>query len=291
MMNRTNTNTKRSTTFTRRLALIVVLSASPCFAQDLPGSEEIIAKMIEAGGGAAAMKKINNRVIKLTIDFGMGGMIGKGVVHSARPAQQHTAIEIQGMGTIEEGVTDGVAWSLTMMTGPQVKEGGEKAMALREAHFDGLLEWKKDFKKIECVAREKIDDKEYLKVEMTPLEGSVITTYVDAKTYLPYRSTMNLSTAMGDFDMTIYTEDYRPVDGILYSRTSRVEVMGQKRLVTIDSIEHNIEMPKDRFKLPDEIKALVAKGTVGAALTTALAAPMAGMIVQPEASPVGESDG
>ncbi|MCH8913113.1 MAG: hypothetical protein IIA33_06035 [Planctomycetes bacterium] len=35
--------------------------------------------------------------------------------------------------------------------------------------------------------------------------------------------------------------------------------MGQKHVFTIESIEHNVEMPKDRFKLPDEIKALVAK--------------------------------
>ena len=67
------------------------------------------------------------------------------------------------------------------------------------------------------------------------------------------------STAMGDFDMIIYNEDYRAVDGVQYAHKSRVEIMGQKRLITIESIEHNVEMPKDRFKLPDEIKALVAK--------------------------------
>jgi len=243
------------------LALVVTLATntSPCFAGDLPSSEEIIAKIIEAEGGAAAKRKIKNRVIKLTIDLGMGGMTGKGLVHTARPGNHHTAIEIQGMGTIEEGVTDGVAWGLTMMMGPQIKEGGERSMALLEADLDGLLNWKSHFKKIECVSKETLDSKEYFKVELTPIEGSVITAYVDAKTYLTYRSDLKLSTAMGEFDMIIYNEDYRAVDGVQYAHKSRIEVMGQTRVMTIESIEHNVEMPEDRFKLPDEIKALVAK--------------------------------
>ncbi len=262
MMVRTNTNPKLMTMFTPlmlALAVTVPTSTSLCFAGDLPGSEEIIAKMIEAGGGADAIRKIKNRVMKLTIDFGMGGMTGKGLVHSARPGNQHTAIEVQGAGTIEEGVADGVAWALAVMTGPQIKEGGERGMSLLGADLDGLLNWKSHFKKIECASKETLDGKEYFKVELTPLEGSVITTYVDATTYLAYRSDLKLSTAMGEFDMIIYSEDYRPVDGVQYAYKSRIEIMGQKRVVTIESIEHNVEMPKDRFKLPDEIKALVAK--------------------------------
>ncbi len=65
--------------------------------------------------------------------------------------------------------------------------------------------------------------------------------------------------AMGEFDMIIYSEDYRPVDGVQYAHKSRIEIMGSTRVVTVESIEHNVEMPKDRFELPDEIKALVAK--------------------------------
>ncbi len=99
----------------------------------------------------------------------------------------------------------------------------------------------------------------HLRSGVGTIEGSVITAYVDAKTYLTYRTDLTLNTAMGDFDMIIYNEDYRAVDGVQYAHKSRIEIMGQKRLITIESIEHNIDMPKDRFKLPDEIKALVAK--------------------------------
>ena len=243
------------------LALVVTLATrtSLCLAGDLPSSEEIIAKMIEGEGGAAAKRKIQNRVVKFTMDLGVGGMTGKGLGHAARPGNTHTALEIQGLGTMQEGVTDGVAWGLAMMTGPQIKEGGERALALLEADLDGLLNWKSHFRKIECVSKESLDGKEYFKVELTPHEGSVITTYVDTKTYLPHRTDLKLSIPMGELDIIIYSEDYRPVDGVQYAHKIRREMMGQKHVITIESIEHNVEMPKDRFKLPDEIKALVAK--------------------------------
>jgi hypothetical protein len=41
--------------------------------------------------------------------------------------------------------------------------------------------------------------------------------------------------------------------------TSRMRVMGQERVVTIEKVEHNVAMPADRFALPAEIKALVKK--------------------------------
>ena len=260
MIIRIHKNSKRLNMFTRlTLAVASMCSPSLCLADDLPSSEVLIAKMIEAEGGTAAKRKIKNRAVTLTIDFGMGGMIGKGKILSSRPGKMYTTIDIQGMGSFEEGVTDGVAWGMAMITGPQIKEGNERNMALWEANFDGLLEWKSHFKKIECVNKELHNGKEYYKVEFTPLEGDVITTYVDTKKYLPHRSNLKLSTAMGDFEMTIYSEDYRTVDGLVYAHKSRIEIMGQTRVITLDSIKHNIDIPKDRFKLPDDIKALVAK--------------------------------
>ncbi len=40
---------------------------------------------------------------------------------------------------------------------------------------------------------------------------------------------------------------------------ARVVVMGSERVMTVDSIEHNVKMPEDRFKLPEDIQTLVHK--------------------------------
>ena len=72
MMVRTKTNPKlltMSTPLLLALAVILATSTSLCLAGDLPSSEEIIAKMIEAEGGADAKRKIKNRVTKMTMDL------------------------------------------------------------------------------------------------------------------------------------------------------------------------------------------------------------------------------
>lgn len=228
-----------------------------CVAGDLPGTAEIVAKMIEAEGGAAAKQKLKNREMKLKMDFGMGGMVGNAVVYAARPGNMRLKMEIAGIGTVEDGVTDGVAWSYASMTGPQLKEGAEKSLSLWDAHFDGLLDWKGHFKNIECVSKETLDGKDYFKVVFTRHDGGDITSYVDMQSYLPYRNDMKIATPMGEIDLTTYTADYRAVDGVQYPHTTRLEVMGQKRLVTAESIKHNVELPKDCFKLPEDVQDLL----------------------------------
>jgi hypothetical protein len=53
--------------------------------------------------------------------------------------------------------------------------------------------------------------------------------------------------------------DFRKVDGIMVAFRSRIQVMGQERVVAIEKVEHNVAMPADRFALPAEIAALVKK--------------------------------
>ncbi len=62
---------------------------------------------------------------------------------------------------------------------------------------------------------------------------------------------------MGTFPVEIFLSDYREVDGVLLSHKSRRVGSGQEMLIIIESIKHNVDLPKDRFKLPEEIQALV----------------------------------
>ena len=54
-------------------------------------------------------------------------------------------------------------------------------------------------------------------------------------------------------NLTLYTVSLIP-------HKLEVDVMGQKRLITTDRIEHNVELSADRFALPPEIRAIVDEG-------------------------------
>jgi hypothetical protein len=245
----------RALVLTATLALPAALVANT----GLPSSSELVAKMVDAQGGKAAIQKAKTRVTNISIDFGAQGMTGTGVVYNARPNQVFTTIEIAGMGKIEEGISGDVAWSNAAMTGPQVKAGKERSQALRDANFDDVLSWPSTYEKIECTSRETVDGRDHYKVTLTSKEGDVVTMMIDAETYLPHSRQMKATTAMGEFDVKIIMSDYRPVDGIKYSHKTVIEVMGMKRVLTIDKIAHNVEIGADRFKLPAEVQALVDK--------------------------------
>ena len=70
---------------------------------------------------------------------------------------------------------------------------------------------------------------------------------------------MTLKLPAGPIPIVALPTNYKRVDGILLPYTTRVLVMGTERLVTTESIKHNVELPKDCFELPEEIQALVDK--------------------------------
>ena len=68
-----------------------------------------------------------------------------------------------------------------------------------------------------------------------------------------------MKTEMGEIPAESLVSDYRKVDGVLMPFLVKQKVLGQEFTVTLESVKNNAEMPKDRFALPDDVKALVAQ--------------------------------
>ena len=136
----------------------------------LPKAEQILEKSIEATGGRVAYEKLHNRITRGT--FSVAGMTSKAkmISYSAEPQKQYVLIESDALGKIETGTDGKTAWKITTMMGPQVIEGEERALIIRDSKFNALLYWKKLYKSAECVGVEEIDGKPCYKVVMTPHE-------------------------------------------------------------------------------------------------------------------------
>ena len=61
----------------------------------------------------------------------------------------------------------------------------------------------------------------------------------------------------------MFLSDYREVDGVLLPHDFRRVSMGQSRRFKMESIRHNVELPADRFELPDDVKSLLTNGKTG----------------------------
>jgi hypothetical protein len=225
----------------------------------LPTAESLLAKYVEAAGGQAAFDKIQNRVAQGNLDIGQAGIVLALGIYAAKPDKMYTVADSEATGRIESGVVDGVAWENSGMRGAIVKAGAEQADGLRDAAFDRLIYWKNTTKSAECVGTTDIDGKPAYKVVLTPKVGSAQTIYFDKDTALIVQTESTLTMAGQAIDIVSKAEDYRTVDGVKLPFKVRQVVMGQERVLTFDKIQHNVELPADRFALPPAIKAIADK--------------------------------
>jgi hypothetical protein len=245
------------------VAMIVAVGIDPAFAQTptgaLPTGEAVLAKYVDATGGTAAYDAITNRVVNARMEIKGAAVVLALTVYSAAPANLYTVAESEATGRMESGVSDGIAWENSAMRGPIVKDGIERDDALRDAIFDRMAHWKEHLKSAECVGTTDVNGKPADRVVATPKVGTPQTLYFDKDTGLLVRTETTVNSAAGALPVVAEPGDFRKVDGITLAFTSRMKVMGQERVVTIEKVEHNVAMPADRFALPAEIRPLVKK--------------------------------
>lgn len=252
--------------FVTLAVLAGVLASGRVWAQEpkLPTAEEVINKSIEALGGQAAFDKLHNRVMKGTIEVtGQPNKISL-TIYEAEPNKRYSLTDVPNVGKVESGTDGKVCWQITPM-GASLLEGTDRALALRHATFNDLLHWKQLYQKVECVAQETVDDHPCYKVVMTPAEGqgNPEVAYYDSMTYLPAKTLITMKGPMGEMTLEGTPADFRKVDGILLPATlTQIQKFGQMNqsiTVTFDSIEHNVEIPADRFAMPAAVKELSDK--------------------------------
>jgi hypothetical protein len=148
---------------------------------------------------------------------------------------------------------------MSAMQGPRVKDGDEKAETLLQAKFNSDLNWRDLFKTAETVGVETVDGKECYKVVLTPKTGSPNTRWFDKETNLLVRMSMTSKSAMGEIQADSLVSDYRKEGDVMVPHKMIVKAGPMEFVATVDSVQHNPEIAKDRFDIPDEIKALLQK--------------------------------
>jgi len=232
--------------------------------EELPKAEDILDQYVKATGGKEAYQKTHNRVVKATMEIVGMGIKAPLTEYSAAPNKSYVIMESESIGKSEGGFDGEVAWEMSTMLGARIKKGEERALAVREGTFNSELHWRELYEKAECVGAETVNDKECYKVVMTPKEGAPETRYYDRETHLLVKVAMTAKTPMGEIPIEGLVSDYKEVDGVLFPHKTELIMVGQKRALVIESIEHNVDLPADRFELPEQVRALAEKQVVPA---------------------------
>lgn len=247
-----------------KLSLALLAVSLPVFGADeaLPSAQTVIDHFIAATGGKAAWEARHAQVEHATIEFPAQGLKGMLTIYEAAPDKYLGVTELPGIGKISTGSDGEVAWENSALQGPRIKQGAERADSLREGAFNAPLYWQKLYLKGETTGSETVQGHDCYKVVLTPQEGKPLTEFYDKKSGLMIKTMATVSSQFGDVSAEILYDDYRK-DGDLLSPHKLVNHAAQQEFVIeINSVDVNPDLPKDRFDLPPEIKALLNKPAV-----------------------------
>ena len=132
-----------------------------------------------------------------------------------------------------------------------------RSLSLRAADIQHDTRWRDYFRKVECTGVEPIDGRICYRVVLTPKEGQPETRYYDKTSHLLVRTNMIMKNEMGEIPAESSVGDYRTVEGVLAPFLIKQKVLGQEFTITLQSVKTNVEIPKDRFAVPEDVKALV----------------------------------
>lgn len=262
--------TMRAASLAVACALGIVPDTLRAQTDPLPQAETILDQYIEAVGGRAAHERIHNRVSHDRLEHVGMGIEDKVVVYEAVPDKRFFIAESEVLGVTRNGSNGDIVWYLCDQTGPQVETGEARVSGRDALAFDLLLNWRNYYKQVECQGMDSIDGRECYMVGMIPNHGHTQTRFFDRHNHLLVRAIFTrLSNYMQPLVMESSYDDYRAVDGVLipHRTTQRYKMCGGVREMRfiVESVQHNVDLPADRFDPPAEIQELaksIAEGKV-----------------------------
>ncbi len=258
------------------LALILAFVSSPLLlaqegdgptsapAEALPAAKTVIAKMITAVGGREAMEKVTSRVATGELEVMGAAMKATFERWNAGTGKLRETMNMDPIGSFEQGILGEVTWALDPMQGARILEGVEESMSQRGSHLSPLLHVETDYKSLKTIGRETIGDKPHLKLEMISHDDQSEIWFVDESSSLRFRTESVIEAPMmGKIKVVFEESDYRAVDGVLIAHRTFIDQGISKVTIRTSSIEQNVEIDSARFALPLEVQKLIDKREAG----------------------------
>jgi hypothetical protein len=237
--------------------IFAALVVSDAFAQDKsqPTVDELIAKNIEAKGGAGALHGL------ATLRLGGKMLVQEGQIQltfmqvKKRPDDVRTEASLQGMTQIE--AYDGKeGWRVSPFFGrrdPERMSADDVKALVEDAEMDGpLVDWQAKGNTVEYLGTEDVDGTPAHKLKVTRKNGDVSFVYLDPDHFLEIR-VLTQRTRHGAYE-EVETDlgDYEKVGGVFVPTSIEFGRKGapDKQRMIIDKVEANVPVDDTIFHFP-----------------------------------------
>jgi len=236
------------------LACAAVASAR----RELTG-RQIIEKFVQATGGKEAYEKLKTRSSTGTFAIPAQNITGQITLLQEAPDRMNMSGQVAGV-TFARGFDGRVAYEVNSAAGARIIEGDERDLVRQQAMMNPILGLDDFVTSIENVGVEQLDGREAHKIELTMTGGQMITEWFDAESALLTRLHMAIDSLVGPLEITIDFDDWREQDGIKipFKMEQRIDPMGIEQTIEFTEIKSNVEIPAEKFALPEEVKDLLA---------------------------------
>jgi len=235
--------------------LVLLLTVSFAFAAEV---DQIIDQNLEAKGGKAAWQELKSVRLKgaMRVEGGAAGAVEMPfVVEMAKPDKVRIEFTMQGMTAVQ--AFDGeVGWAIMPFLGKTEPEQMDETQ-LKQVKSQGdlggpLVNYKDKGHTIELLGNEEVDGTAAIKLKLTRANGDVDFIYLDEEYFVEFKSESQRTIQGAETTVQTVYGDYKEVGGLMFAHSMEVSYGAGpgRQVVTISSIETNLDLPDERFAMP-----------------------------------------
>jgi hypothetical protein len=236
------------------------LIAPELFAQDKsqPTADELIAKNIEAKGGATALHDLQSLRLKGKLLVQQGQIELAYLQTKKRPEEVRSEASLQGMTQIQ--AYDGKeGWKVSPFFGrkdPERMAADDVKALVEDTEIDGaLVDWKEKGSTVEYLGTEDVDGTPAHKLKVVRKNGDVSFVYLDPDHFLEIRIVTGRMRHGAYEEVETDLGDYEKAGGVFVPTSIESGRKGSpdKQRTIIDKVEANVPVDETIFHFPGQI--------------------------------------
>src|SRR6266481_5371439 len=223
------------------------------FAANAQTVDEVIARNVQAHGGADKLKSVHS--LRTTAKFSQGSFRADFRQENKRADKVREEFIIQGLAQVQayDGKT---GWQISPFGGrkdPELLSQDDSKSLVVDADIDGpLVDYKEKGHKAELVGHDSMEGTDCFKIKLSMKNGDVRYYYLDSDSFLELKLEIQTTIRGALQETEIYYGDYEQVNGVYYPFSVEQAPKGSssRSQISVEKVEQNVPLDDARFSVP-----------------------------------------
>ena len=220
-----------------------------------PSVDALVAKNIEAKGGADALRAVQSLRLKGKMLVNSGQLEFTYALTKKRPGQVRLEATLQGM-TLVQAYDGAEGWKISPFQGrkdPEKMSADEAKSLIEDAEVDGpLVDWKAKGSTVTYLGPEDVDGTLAHKLKVVRKNGDVSYVYLDPDHFLEIRILTQRTEQGAQVEVETDLGDYEKVAGVYFPFSIDTGPKGSadKQKIVFEKADANVPVEDAEFKFP-----------------------------------------